>query len=169
MPRTNKSQKGSNNGNYKHGGKHSKLYHIWCSMRYRCNNKNLTSYINYGARGIKVCEEWDKDFSNFREWALKNGYIEGLSIDRIDVNGNYEPSNCQWITIDKQCDNKTNTIRIEYKGETKTLKQWSEILEIPRMTLYHRIFKLGWNIERAFKECVNLNRYDRKLKEIEGK
>lgn len=166
MPKTIKSQKNECNGNYKHGGKHTKLYDVWCSMRYRCNNKNIRSYQNYGARGIKVCDEWNNDFSAFRKWSLDNGYIEGMSIDRIDVNGNYEPLNCQWIALNKQCDNKTNTKRITYKGEVKTLKEWSLILNISRMTLYYRIYKLGWSVNRAFTEKVSLNRYKRELKEL---
>lgn len=167
MPKTIKSQKGQNNPNYKHGGKHTKLYEVWCSMRHRCNNPTDYAYKYYGARGIKVCKEWEKDYSAFREWALKNGYSEGLTIDRINVYKDYCPQNCRWATAKQQSDNKTTTKRIEYNGITKTLKEWSIYLGIEIRTLYCRIYRLGWNVERAFTEKVSKNRYDRQTINIE--
>lgn len=83
----------------------SRLYNIWCDMRKRCTNKNCRAYRWYGLRGIKVCQEWYR-FINFRDWAISNGYADNLTIDRIDVNGNYEPKNCRWITIQEQQKNK---------------------------------------------------------------
>lgn len=88
-----------------HGGTHTRLYGIWCGMRKRCNNPRSTAYQNYGGRGIKVCPEWE-DFSAFRDWALSHGYADDLSIDRINVNGNYEPDNCRWASAKVQANNR---------------------------------------------------------------
>ena len=88
----------TNKPGIKHGQYQTKLYHIWEGMRQRCNNTECAAYSNYGGRGIAIYEEWN-DFQNFRRWALSHGYQEGLSIDRIDNDGNYCPSNCQWLTI----------------------------------------------------------------------
>ena len=99
--------------NTKHGASphrgYTKLYNTWLRMKGRCNNPNATSYKYYGGRGITVCLEWQRDFAAFRDWANAHGYKEGLSIDRIDPNGNYEPSNCRWITMAEQQRNKRNT------------------------------------------------------------
>ncbi len=89
----------------KHGKIKTRLYRIFGAMKTRCYNQNATAYVNYGARGIKVCEAWlDKvnGFQNFAEWSLANGYSDDLSIDRINVNGNYEPSNCRWVSSQTQ-------------------------------------------------------------------
>ena len=166
MPKTIKSQKCENNGHYKHGGKGTKLYEVWCSMKSRCYNITSKSYSRYGGRGISVCEEWKESFIAFRNWAYVSGYKEGLSLDRIDNNGNYEPSNCRWVTMKEQANNQNHTLKIEYKGKIKPLTEWAEILGIKRHTLYQRIYKKGWTIERAFTEKVSLDRYHRKLKEL---
>ncbi len=83
-----------------------RLFVAWCSMKARCNNPQRKDYKNYGGRGIQVCAEWINDFSAFHSWATDNGYSDELTIDRIDVNGNYEPSNCRWATIQEQQKNK---------------------------------------------------------------
>lgn len=89
--------------------KYNRLYHTWNGIKYRCENKNSKDYPHYGGRGIKMCPEWRNDFQAFYDWAMSNGYADNLTIDRIDVNGNYEPSNCRWITVAEQNRNKTTT------------------------------------------------------------
>lgn len=96
---------GDLNPNYKHGMRKSRLYNIWCAMRYRCKSPKCSGYHNYGGRGITVCSEWQK-FIPFMEWALEHGYRDDLTIDRIDNDGNYEPSNCKWSTVKQQNNNK---------------------------------------------------------------
>jgi len=96
---------GDLNPNFKHGMKKTRLYNIWCAMRYRCTCTKGDKYKNYGSRGITVCSEWQK-FIPFMEWALEHGYKDGLTIDRRNNDGNYEPSNCRWVTMKVQNNNK---------------------------------------------------------------
>ena len=135
----------------KHNDWHNRVYKIYHAMLTRTTNPNYPEYKNYGGRGITICNEWlgENGYKNFKEWALENGYCDDLTIDRIDVNGNYEPSNCRWITRKEQADNTTRTIRSTYNNQTKTLSEWAKTLDINRMTLYCRIFSYGWDIEKA--------------------
>lgn len=135
---------------YEKPTKEINLYKIWSGMKARCFNKNCLNYPHYGLRGIKVCDEWSKDFMSFYNWAVENGYKKGLSIDRIDVNGNYEPANCRWATAKEQSNNQTKTIRINYKGEEKTISDLCYVFGIKYSTLYGRI-KRGIPIECALK------------------
>ena len=132
----------------KHGLWQSRLYNIWRGMLKRCNLKSSKDYMRYGGRGINVCEEWKNDFKTFYDWALNNGYDDTLSIDRIDVNGNYEPSNCRWQTAAQQANNKRSNVLITYNGETHNITEWAKKLNIPRHQIYHRI-KANWSIEKA--------------------
>lgn len=102
-----------------------KIFQIWSDMKQRCFNSKVKAYKNYGGRGITVCDDWLNDFQSFYDWAMANGYKKGLTIERVDVNGNYEPSNCKWITKTEQNFNKTNSVFLTYKGVTKTLAEWS--------------------------------------------
>jgi len=132
----------------RHGGAGSRLYAIWCHMRYRCANPKNPNYRHYGGRGIRVCDEWG-DFAVFRDWASANGYRDDLTIERIDNGGGYRPSNCRWATRGEQTNNTRRILRVRFSGETKTLKQWSRVLGIKYTTLYGRLLA-GWPMEKAF-------------------
>lgn len=147
------------NPNYK-----KPLYGILNSMKQRCNNKNDKAYHNYGARGIRVCEEWAKDFNSFEEWAINNGYRNGLWIDRIDDNGNYEPNNCRWATPKEQQNNKRTNVMITINGETKNIEEWSNISGIGWATIKRRI-ELGWENENLLKPVQKKYSHSEKIKE----
>lgn len=152
-------------GRVKHGLSRERLYHIWLGMLSRCENDSNSRYQSYGGRGIKVCDTWH-DVEKFRDWAINNGYKETLSIDRIDVNGNYEPSNCRWATIKEQANNKRDNIFIEFEGKKQTLKEWSEELNIPYGTLSTRV-SLGIEPPNLFK-TDNFIRKDNTLLTYKG-
>ena len=120
------------------------LYNRWVGIKYRCNCPTATNYKYYGGRGIKVCDEWNKSFVPFCKWALENGYREDLTIDRINTDGNYEPSNCRWATVKQQANNRTSNNIVEFNGESHTLTQWSEITGIKMATIWARLQK-GWS------------------------
>ena len=126
-----------------------RLHRIWSNMKTRCNNANDDRYGDYGGRGINVCKEWQESFEVFCKWALKNGYAENLTLDRINVNGNYEPSNCRWITMFDQMGNMRKNVYITYKGETKHLSEWCRILNVKHSTIAYRL-KNGYSVEEAF-------------------
>lgn len=113
-----------------HGLTKHPIFTRWNAMMNRCNSENNSAYENYGGRGIKVCEEW-QDVSNFIKWSMENGFKNDLTIDRIDVNGNYEPSNCRWVSMDVQHYNKRTNVYHEYKGLKLTTMQWQRKLNIP--------------------------------------
>lgn len=127
----------------------SKLYKIWNSMKCRCYTVSSGAYFKYGAKGIRMCDEWKNDFMVFYNWALANGYSDELTIDRIDYRGNYEPSNCRWADIKTQANNKSNVRKYEYNGEMHTMTEWSEITNINYGALWVRLNVLGWSIEKA--------------------
>lgn len=131
----------------KHKGSNTRLYGVWACMIQRCSNPNNCSYKRYGARGIKVYEEWF-DFVVFQNWALQNGYADNLSIDRIDVNGNYEPSNCRWATQKEQCQNTRKNHNITINGETHCINEWARIYNIKREIIKDRILR-GWDEVKA--------------------
>lgn len=137
-------------GNTKHGLSKTRLHRIWHSMYCRCYYKSTNGYKNYGGRGIKVCEEWKhiEGFINFYNWAMKNGYNEELTLDRIDLDGNYEPNNCKWSTPKYQSNHRRNNKIIKYKGIEKTSMQWCEMYGVSQTTFLDRL-KRGWTIEQA--------------------
>ena len=122
-----------------HNKSYTRLYRIWQKTKQRCYNENHKHFQYYGARGITVCDEWKNDFQVFYEWAINNGYSDELTIDRINVNGNYEPSNCRWATRKEQMNNTRQNRFITYNGKTQTAKQWSEELGIKYPTLQGRL------------------------------
>lgn len=125
----------------KHGLRHTRLYDIWRAMKQRCYYKKSHNYSNYGGRGIVVCNEWLNDAENFYNWAVYNGYKDGLTIDRIDVNGDYEPSNCRWVTLQEQNNNRRSNRLITYRGKTQNLTQWCKELNIKRSDFYYLLEK----------------------------
>lgn len=131
-----------------HGYGGTRLYNTWNKMKARCSLKSNPSYHRYGGRGIKVCKEWEDSFENFKNWALQSGYNDTLTIDRIDVNGDYEPTNCRWATIKVQENNRTDNIVVEYEGKSQTLAEWAEEYGFKYTTFYRRIER-GWDFEDA--------------------
>lgn len=134
---------------YKHGQFGTRLYNTWAHMKQRCYNPKNPSYENYGAKGIIVCNEW-QDFEPFYNWARNNGYKDNLTIDRIDFNGNYEPANCRWATIEEQNNNKSDTNLITYNGKTQSLSKWAKELNIKMTTLKARIYLSKMPLDKAF-------------------
>lgn len=134
-----------------HGETDSRLYTIWKNMKRRCYNKNCDDYKFYGERGIVMCDDWKNSFSSFMNWATSNGYDDCLTIDRIDVNDGYKPSNCRWATIYVQHNNMRNNVSLHYNGETHTIKEWSDKIGVNYGTLYSRLQR-GWSVDRALSE-----------------
>ena len=139
----------------KHGMSYSRLYRTWESMRDRCSRENQKGYVNYGGRGISVCPEWRDSFEAFYEWAMATGYRDDLTLDRIEVNGNYEPSNCRWIKNKDQQNNRRNNRFLTFNGKTQTIAQWAEEIGVEWWVIYDRL-KNGWSIERTLTEPLHV-------------
>lgn len=137
--------------NTKHGQSRTRLYHIWQHMIQRCENKSAKDYYRYGGRGITVCGDWH-DFEVFKDWSMRSGYDDTLSIDREDVNGDYCPRNCRWVTQTIQQNNRRNNRLITHGDTTHTIAEWSRILDINYQTLRGR---LNRNDIRDFKKFFN--------------
>lgn len=135
------------------------------SMKKRCYNPSEPAYKNYGAIGIIVCDDWLNSFVSFRNWALSNGYSDGLSIDRIDNDGNYSPENCRWVDAKTQCNNRRNNRYITFAGKTHTISEWSAISGISKDVISYRI-KAGWGAERTLTEKVRVRRWRKKPKDL---
>lgn len=139
----------------KHGGEGTALYSVWQGMKNRCYRSGTVGFHRYGGRGIRVCQEWVNDFAAFRDWAIAHGHAPGLEIDRQDVNGNYEPTNCRWVTPLVQGNNRSTNVVLTVFGESETMKNWSRDKRcvVSYATLKQRI-KAGWNAERALTTLV---------------
>lgn len=122
-------------GRITHGKWGTRLYNIYYNMLQRCSNPNRLEYHNYGGRGISVCEEWKEDFTVFYDWAISSGYSDDLTIERINVNGDYTPENCKWATMKEQSNNTRRNVRLVYEGVSHTIAEWVEIYHINRSAL----------------------------------
>ena len=146
--------------------KRSRLNDIFRNMKRRCYDEKCKCYKYYGGKGVKICEEWlnservskedntTKGYLAFKSWALANGYKNDLTIDRIDYNGNYEPSNCRWVTMKNQCNNRSSNYLITYKGETKNLSLWCDELGLDYYRIRDRLQKLQWSVEKSFETPI---------------
>ena len=121
---------------------------IYNGMKQRCNNPKRHKYKDYGGRGIRICPEWT-DFSNFNDWAMSSGYDKSLTLDRIDVNGDYSPTNCRWVNMTTQNRNRRDTFYVEYEGNKVALRDLCDQLKLPHSRIYQRITKYGYSLEEA--------------------
>lgn len=131
-----------------HGLSKTKLYRVYSDMKNRCNNTKCKAYKDYGQRGIKVCDEWQENFMNFYDWAIKSGYKDELSIDRIDNNKGYSPDNCRWATQREQANNTRLTKKVTILGETKTFYEFEKQYGIPAQLMHSRYNK-GFRDEKV--------------------
>lgn len=134
-----KNQTSKQNKYKKHGKTGTRLYKCWCNMKSRCYRKNDIDYKYYNKLGIKVCKEWKNNAVAFMDWAVKNGYQDNLTLDRINTYGDYCPKNCRWITLAEQNKNQTQTTKIKYNNKIYNLSELSRLLNIPRTTLRRKI------------------------------
>ena len=126
----------------------SRLYTIWNGIKSRCYVKTSTPYKRYGAKGITMCDEWKNDFTSFYNWSIENGYADNLTLDRINGEGNYEPSNCRWVSYTEQANNMKSNVCLTLNGESHTYAEWGRIVGIRSATLQQRKYA-GWSDERT--------------------
>jgi hypothetical protein len=147
-------------------GKMRPLYGVWLAMKRRCYNKNDKSYTRYGGRGIRVCDQWRNNFLPFYDWAMKNGYKPGLTIERINNSGNYSPENCTWADRTTQARNRRTNHILHYEGKDYTLAEISQLCGLKYSTILSRLLR-GWSIKDAIEKpldkrgghnCLNSNR-----------
>ncbi len=148
---------GAKRNSLKHGESRTRLYRIWYGIIRRTEDCSRKEYKDYGALGVRMCDEWRESYEAFRAWALANGYDDTLSIDRIESNGNYEPSNCRWATKSTQENNKRATHLLSIGGVSKTPAEWSKISGIPAYQIRRRKAK-GWDDQRAVYEPLDVKR-----------
>lgn len=140
--------------NRTHGESQSKLYRHWRSMIYRCLSPKHKAYKWYGGRGITVCQEW-QTYEGFRAWVLCTRPDESYTVERIDVNGNYSPENCTWIPMNEQANNRTSCIMISHNNRTQNLTEWCNEYGLDYKLVHNRLFKLGWDFEKAISTPVD--------------
>lgn len=145
--------------NTTHNLSHTKLYKIYHGIKKRCYNPKDSHYEYYGGKGIIMCKEWLADFRNFYDWAINNGYKESLSIERLDIYGNYTPENCTWIPRCAQSRNTSRNVFYEYKGKRKILPDWAREYGLPFTCVRKRLVR-GWSLERAL-NTPNLRKKER--------
>lgn len=133
-----------------HGDSKNRLYRIWTDMKRRCLNPNRKNYPNYGGRGIGICDEW-LDYLSFQQWALNNGYADSLSIDRIDNDGNYEPSNCRWVSHVVQANNRRSNVYVCFNDITRSIADWARFYDVD----YDELQKLYSHYEIPFDMCID--------------
>ena len=138
----------NNKNHFKHGLRKTRLYRIWSNIKTRCYNTNDSHYERWGAKGVVMCDEWRNDFKAFYDWAMANGYSDELTIDRIENNKGYEPTNCRWVTLAENNRNKPHVKYITYNGKTQTIGQWTKELGLGKETIRERL-KRGWNETEA--------------------
>lgn len=137
--------------NHSHKMSGTRIYYIWQGMKKRCYNPHDARYDRYGGRGITVCDEWKTDFSAFYNWAMKNGYSEELTIDRIDNDKGYIPENCRWATEKEQDNNRSTNIKIKIGNSERTLMEWCEIFKLDYRKINARYKRNGFiSIDNLF-------------------
>lgn len=144
-----------------HGMKNTRLYRIWSHIKERCYKSRCKSFKYYGARGITMDNEWFNSFMSFYNWAIANGYTDDLTIDRINVNENYCPENCRWLTMKEQASNKRTSHSFIWKGKIfNTIVELSNFSKIPYARLYNRLITKRWSVEKAMTTPLMKNQYD---------
>lgn len=134
---------------------YQKLYQAWLRMIHRCCDSNYASYHRYGGRGIAICTEWKYSFENFLTWSLENGWKSNLSLDRIDNDNDYCPSNCRWVTSKIQARNRSTCVYLTHNGETKSLIEWCEIYGVPHYLPSNRLRRGCTDFEQLFVKIDN--------------
>lgn len=165
------SYKKLNQLNTKHGLWQHPIYFIWIRIKTRCYNKQYEEYEYYGARGISMCDEWRNDFVKFYEWSIANGWESGLTIDRINNDGNYEPENCRYVDLIVQNNNKRDNVIVNYKGVDITIGQLArhDDCVVDYNTLWRRIVRLKWEIEDAVNKPKGIPTYSYNGKDFDLK
>ena len=135
------------------GLSHTRLDNIYKTMKSRCYTDTNNKYHRYGARGIKICDEWLNDKRTFFKWSLENGYDENLTIDRIDNDGDYCPENCRWVNNTVQANNKTTNVYVFYNGKTYTMAEFCRAFNLKYKMFHSKYRKHGMNLLEAMEVC----------------
>lgn len=143
--------------NKTHGESKTHLYQQWYKMKYRCENPHDRAYKWYGARGIRVCNDW-QTFEGFKKWVELTRPNPAYTIERKNVDGNYCPENCIWIPLSEQANNRTTAVIITYNNETMSLTDWCKKLNVRYRLVHNRMYKLGWDFEKAINTPVDIKK-----------